>query len=64
MARYIVAVIKTLIISDIKGVIVDDGWIIQQPNIFKATAISVMTVYDIWGSPKFINATAFFDGMQ
>jgi hypothetical protein len=25
MARYIVAVIKTLIISDIKGVIVDDG---------------------------------------
>jgi len=51
MARYIVAVIKTLIISGDKGVIVHDGWIIQQLNIFKATAISVMTVCDIWGSP-------------
>lgn len=63
MARYNVAVIKTLIISGDKRVIVHDGWIIQQLNIFKTTAISVMTVCDIWGSPKFINSTAFFDGM-
>ena len=64
MARYIVAVTKTLIISDDKGVIVHDGWIIQQLNIFKTTAIYMMTVCDIWGSPKFISSTAFFDGMQ
>lgn len=63
MARYIVAVVKTMIISDDKGVIVHDGWIIQQLNIFKATAISVMTVCDIWGSPICINSTAFCDGM-
>jgi len=63
MARYIVAVIKTLIISDDNIVIMHDGWIIQQLNILKATAISVMTVCDIWGYPKFFNSTAFSDGM-
>jgi hypothetical protein len=63
VARYIVAVIKTLMISDDKGVIVHDGWIIQRLNIFKETAISMMTGCDIWGSPIFINSTAFFDGM-
>lgn len=64
VATYIVAVIKTLIISDDKVVIIHDGWIIQQLNILKATAISVMTVCDIWGFPKFFNSTAFSDWMQ